>query len=41
MWRGRPPDSTPWSDPERQALMFRGGQRREVPVGDRLTYKAA
>jgi hypothetical protein len=39
--RQRPPNSTPWSDPERQAVMFRGGQRRDVPVGDRPTYKAA
>ena len=39
--RKRPPDSTPWSDPERQAVMFRGSQKRELPVGDRPTYKAA
>ena len=39
--RNKPPDSTPWSDPERKAVMFRGTQQREVPVGNRPTYKAA
>jgi len=39
--RRKPPDSTPWSDPKRQAVMFLGGQQRDVPVSDRPTYKAA
>jgi hypothetical protein len=39
--RRKPPDSTPWSDPERRAVMFRGKQQRDVPVGDRPAYKAA
>ena len=25
-------DSTPWNDPDRQAVLFRRGQRRDVPV---------
>ena len=24
--------SSPWSDPQRQAVMFRRGQRRELPI---------
>lgn len=30
--RWMPTDSTPWSDPDRQATMFRRGERRDVPV---------
>ena len=30
--RQLPADSTPWSDPDRQATMFRRGERRDVPV---------
>jgi hypothetical protein len=36
-----PPGSTPWSDPDRQAVMFRRGQKRAVPVRGRSTYEAA
>jgi hypothetical protein len=39
--RKKPADGTPWTDPERQAVMFRGAQKREIPVGDRPAYKAA
>jgi hypothetical protein len=39
--RRKPIEGTPWTDPERQAVMFRAGRKREVPVGDRPTYKAA
>ncbi|MBN9091435.1 MAG: hypothetical protein J0J01_31335 [Reyranella sp.] len=39
--RKKPADGSPWSDPERQAVMFRGGQTRDVPVGDRPAYNAA
>src|SRR5262245_46537793 len=34
-------DGTPWTDPERQAVMFRRGQKREVQVRDRPTHEAA
>jgi len=27
-----PADSTPWNDPEREAVLFRGERRREVPI---------
>ena len=38
----RPPaESTPWSDPDRQATMFRRGERRDVPVRRRPAYAAA
>jgi hypothetical protein len=30
--RRSPADGTPWSDPERQATLFRRGERRAVPV---------
>jgi hypothetical protein len=31
--QGRPPaESSPWSDPDREATMFRRGERRDVPV---------
>lgn len=33
-------EGTPWSDPEREAVMFRRGQQRDVTVGDKA-YKAA
>jgi hypothetical protein len=33
-------DSSPWTDPQREAVMFRRRQRREVPVGDRPAYAA-
>jgi hypothetical protein len=36
-----PADSTPWSDPDRQAMMFRRGERRDVPVRRRAAYAAA
>jgi hypothetical protein len=37
----RPPaESTPWSDPDREATMFRRGGRREVPVRRRAAYAA-
>lgn len=37
-----PFNSSPWSDPQRQAVMFRGGQRRSVPVrSDRPADEAA
>jgi hypothetical protein len=39
--RKKPIDGSPWADPERQAVMFRRGQTRALPVGDRPTYKAA
>ena len=26
------PQSSPWSDPQREAVMFRRGQRRELPI---------
>lgn len=39
--RRKPVDGSPWADPERQAVMFRGAQKRELPVSDRPTYKAA
>lgn len=39
--RNKPADGTPWSDPERQAVMFRGGRKREVLTRDRPAYKAA
>lgn len=38
----RPPaESTPWSDPAREATMFRRGERRAVPVRHRAAYAAA
>jgi len=33
-------DGNPWSDPARQATMFRRGQRRDLPVRDRPAYAA-
>lgn len=33
-----PAESTPWSDPDRQATMFRRGERRDVPVRRRASY---
>ena len=30
-----PPSSTPWSDPQRQAVLFRGTRRRDLAVGRR------
>jgi hypothetical protein len=39
--RWMPPDTTPWSDPDRQATMFRRGERREVPARNRPAYAAA
>jgi len=37
----RPPaESTPWSDPNREATMFRRGERRDVPVRRRAAYAA-
>ncbi len=33
-----PAESTPWSDPDRQATMFRRGERRDVPVRRRAAY---
>jgi len=33
-------DGTPRTDPQRQVVMFRGGQRRELPVRDRPAYAA-
>ena len=34
--------SSPWSDPQREAIMFRNGQRRELPVRQgRRSYAAA
>jgi hypothetical protein len=27
-----PFQSSPWTDPQRQSVMFRGGQRRELPI---------
>jgi hypothetical protein len=38
-WRP-PAESTPWSDPDRQATMFRRGERRDVPVRRRAVYAA-
>jgi hypothetical protein len=38
--RRLPAESTPWSDPNREATMFRRGGRRDVPVGRRQTYAA-
>lgn len=39
--QGRPPaEGTPWSDPDRQATMFRRGERRDVPVRHRQAYAA-
>jgi hypothetical protein len=35
-----PAESTPWSDPEREATMFRRGGRRDVPVRRRAAYAA-
>jgi hypothetical protein len=35
-----PAESTPWSDPDRQATMFRRGERRDVPVRRRPAYAA-
>ena len=38
----RPPaDSSPWSDPDRQATMFRRGERRAVPIRQRRPSSAA
>lgn len=40
--QGRPPvESTPWSDPEREATMFRRGEKRDVPVHRRRPAYAA
>ncbi len=36
--RWLPADSTPWTDPDRQATMFRHGERRDVPVRHRAVY---
>jgi hypothetical protein len=37
----RPPaESTPWSDPNREATMFRRGERRDVPARRRAAYAA-
>lgn len=37
----RPPaESTPWSDPDREATMFRRGERCAVPVRQRAAYAA-
>ena len=37
----RPPaETTPWSDPEREATMFRRSGRRDVPVRRRAAYAA-
>ncbi len=33
--------SSPWSDPEREAVMFRHGQKREVPIRQRRPAYAA
>ncbi|MCW5737938.1 MAG: hypothetical protein KIS73_27705 [Enhydrobacter sp.] len=36
-----PYESSPWSDPQREAVMFRRGQKRELPVGrSRPSYAA-
>jgi len=35
-----PVESTPWSDPDREATMFRRGERRDVPVRRRAAYAA-
>ena len=39
--RQRPIEGTPWTDPERQAVMFRRGQKREVPARLRPNSEAA
>jgi hypothetical protein len=36
----RPADSTPWSDPDREATMFRRGEKRDVPVRRRAANAA-
>ncbi len=36
-----PAESTPWSDPAREATMFRRGERRNIPVRHRPAYAAA
>ena len=36
-----PADSSPWSDPDRQATMFRRGERRVVPIRQRRPNSAA
>jgi hypothetical protein len=38
--RPLPADATPWSDPDREATMFRRGERRSVPVRRRANYAA-
>jgi hypothetical protein len=39
--QGRPPaERTPWSDPNREATMFRRGQKRDVPVQRRAANAA-
>lgn len=39
--QGRPPaESTPWSDPDREATMFRRGEKRDVPVRRRAANAA-
>jgi len=35
-----PAESTPWSDPHREATMFRRGEKRDVPVRRRAAYAA-
>ena len=39
--RRLPAESTPWSDPDREATMFRHGGRRDVPVHRRRPAYAA
>lgn len=38
--RQPPAKSTPWSDPQREATMFRRGEKRDVPVRGRAAYAA-
>jgi hypothetical protein len=41
-WQSAPRPGEPWSDPEREATLYRRGQRRSVPVGrSRPSYAVA
>ena len=41
-WQAAPAASEPWSDPEREATLYRRGQRRTVPVSrSRPSYAVA
>jgi hypothetical protein len=33
--------SSPWTDPQREAVMFRRGQRRELPIRQSRSWYAA